>query len=288
MARLPNLVYIGPDKAGSSWLFKLFNVHPDIYVTPAKDIYFFDRYYDKGMDWYAKQFAGCENQKIVSEISHDYLYDEPAIARIKEHMPDAKLMVSLREPAERTFSAYLHLIKSGNFEGTFEEAIEAQPQVVDNSCYGKHINMVLKHFDVSQLCVAVFDDLKKSPQTYADKIFTDIGVSTMELPESVQEKSLPAGKSRSVLLTQGVRRMSNLFRDIGMPGIVGQMKSSKLVQKFLYRPYASGEKPKASEETKQSLREVFRPDVALLDETLGTNFSELWKYSATTGAEVLN
>ena len=52
---LPNLVYIGPDKAGSTWLFGLLNRHPDVFMTPAKDLYFFDRYYDKGIEWYAKQ-----------------------------------------------------------------------------------------------------------------------------------------------------------------------------------------------------------------------------------------
>ena len=48
MTRLPNFIYIGPDKAGSSWLHEMLIGHPEVYLTPAKDLYFFDRYYDRG------------------------------------------------------------------------------------------------------------------------------------------------------------------------------------------------------------------------------------------------
>ena len=46
--RLPNIVYIGPDKAGSSWLHTMLDHHRQVYVTEAKDLYFFDRFYDGG------------------------------------------------------------------------------------------------------------------------------------------------------------------------------------------------------------------------------------------------
>ena len=46
--RLPNLAYIGPDKAGSSWLHTMLDHHPQVYVTEAKDLYFFDRFYHRG------------------------------------------------------------------------------------------------------------------------------------------------------------------------------------------------------------------------------------------------
>ena len=49
MPTLPNLVYIGPDKAGSTWLFHLLTHHEDVFVTPAKDLYFFDRFFDNGL-----------------------------------------------------------------------------------------------------------------------------------------------------------------------------------------------------------------------------------------------
>lgn len=54
--QLPNFLYIGPDKAGSSWLHEVLIQHPEVFLSEAKDLYFFDRYYDRGMAWYASQF----------------------------------------------------------------------------------------------------------------------------------------------------------------------------------------------------------------------------------------
>ena len=117
MSVLPNLIYIGPDKAASTWFFQLFRAHPEIFVTPAKDVYFFDRYFDKGLDWYAQQFEGGEGHQVVAEISHDYLISPIAAERIRETLPNTKLMVCLREPCDRAFSCYLHMVKSGQFSG---------------------------------------------------------------------------------------------------------------------------------------------------------------------------
>ena len=190
MTVLPNLVYIGPDKAGSTWLFGLLSRHPDVFMTPAKDLYFFDRYYDKGIDWYARQFIGGEDRGVVGEISHDYLYDRDAAQRMRDHLPDAKLVVCLREPVERTFSGYLHLIKSGRFSGTFEQALEEFPGLIDRSRYGKHLQTYLQYFPSEQIYCAVFDDLQQSPQRFADQLFEALQLPTLELPREMQQKSL--------------------------------------------------------------------------------------------------
>ena len=67
MPRLPNFIYIGPDKAGSSWLHEVLIRHEQVFMPDAKDLYFFDRYYDRGVSWYATQFkdAGPGHQSSV-------------------------------------------------------------------------------------------------------------------------------------------------------------------------------------------------------------------------------
>ena len=56
MTRLPNFLHLGPGKSGSSWLHETLALHPEVYLSEAKDLYFFSRYYDRGVDWYRKQF----------------------------------------------------------------------------------------------------------------------------------------------------------------------------------------------------------------------------------------
>lgn len=72
--RLPNFIYIGLPKAASTWVFKPLATHPQVFTNPAKETYFFDRYYSRGVNWYASHFRGAANQRIVAEVCHDYLY----------------------------------------------------------------------------------------------------------------------------------------------------------------------------------------------------------------------
>ena len=79
---LPNCIYIGPGKTGSTWLFEFFKLRPDVYVTPAKDLYFFDKYFERGLEWYAKQFAAADGETVIAEICHDYIVSPLAAERI--------------------------------------------------------------------------------------------------------------------------------------------------------------------------------------------------------------
>jgi hypothetical protein len=187
-------------------------------------------------------------------------------------------MVCLREPCDRTFSCYLHLVKSGHFTGTFEEAIEAHPGLVRRSLYGRWIEQYLRHFSRSQLCFVTFDDLKRDSQRCADDLCQQLGVSNFELPPELFEKVLPAGRSRSPLLTRILKRGADLTRDIGLPGLVGRVKSSKLTQRLLYVPFRANERPQMPEDMKEKLGGLFRDDIAKLDDLLGTNLGRQWGY----------
>ena len=63
----PDFIYIGPDKAGSSWLHEVLLEHPQVFLTPAKGLYFFDRYYDRGLPWYVSQFDAARDRSRSSE-----------------------------------------------------------------------------------------------------------------------------------------------------------------------------------------------------------------------------
>ena len=248
-------------------------------MTPAKDLYFFDRFYQKGLQWYAQQFDEGAGYPVVGEISHDYLYSQVAAQRLRQDLPDARLMVCLREPCERTFSAYLHLVKSGHFRGTFEEALETFPGLVNRSQYGKHLAMYLDYFPREQVVCSVFDDLSTDPQLFADKLFGEIGLPSIPLSESLRGKALPAGQSRSVLLTQLLKRIADVVRSAGMPKLVGQVKTSPVVQRVLFRSYSDADKPRLTPQMRDRLRSIFAPDIEQLDRLMGTNLSRRWSYT---------
>jgi len=80
---LPNFLHIGPSKSGSTWLHEVLIGHPEVYLTQAKDLYFFNRYYDRGPGWYRSQFRSVQREhKIIGEVCPDYLSCGEAPERI--------------------------------------------------------------------------------------------------------------------------------------------------------------------------------------------------------------
>jgi hypothetical protein len=106
VTRLPTFLRIGQGKSGSSWLHETRALHPEVYLSEAKDLYFFGRYYDRGLDWYRTQFRSTRpGHRVVSQVCPDYVSCAEAPRRIRWCLgPDVRPMVTLREPTERAFS----------------------------------------------------------------------------------------------------------------------------------------------------------------------------------------
>jgi hypothetical protein len=278
--RRPNFLYIGPDKAGSTWLFRAMSWHPQIYMAPAKDLYFFDRYFQNGIDWYFKHFRAATDELVVGEISHDYLYSVEAASRIAEVLPDVRLMVCLREPVDRAFSAYLYLVKHGMFTGSFEDALVTwEHTLVQHSLYAKHLAAYVDRFPRSAIYVSMFDSLRSDSNQFVQELFTFLGVVPMELPEELRERTLSAARSRSVVLATLLKKAAFVARHIGLANLVGRLKMSKGLQRMLYGEYSDEERPRPHADTVKRLRERFADDVHRCDEMLGTNCAATWGYN---------
>ncbi len=235
----PNFLYIGPDKAGSSWLHEVLLRHPQVFMPEAKDLYFFDRYYDHGLSWYLPLFAPAGPQHdVVGEVCQDYLFHPEAAARIAESLGDeVRFMVTLRDPADRAFSSYLYMLKQGEQHGTFLEALESPGRGCSTTAgTPAGCSRFLDRFGRERLHVAVFDDLVADPQRFVDELLAFLQVAPMTLPDDLLDARLPAGRARSVLVSRAVRKASDLVRERGAANVIGRVKRSQLVQRVLYAP----------------------------------------------------
>lgn len=276
--RAPTFIHIGPSKSGSTWIFKILNWHPQVWMYPDKNLGFFSTRFDQGWDWYRSHFDPGPEDRAVGEVSHSYLVSPDAPARIRQYLPDAKLLVCLREPVSRTFSDYLDSIKNGKVDGSFEEALERKPSLIEKSAYGKHIARYLDHFPRDQLHIGVFDDMAQRPSQYAASVFDFIGVDALELPEEMFERVLPAGTPRSRAMADAAKRVSRFARRMGLRGLKGRLKTSDTVRTMLYRPYTDQNRPQINPDTRKRLRDMMADDVSRLDAVAGTNFTEIWGY----------
>jgi hypothetical protein len=278
---IPNFIYVGTSKAGSTWLYNALARHPEVYLAPSKGLYYFDQHFDRGAEWYLGHFAGAGDRPAVGELSHSYLSSPLAATRIAEFNPDMLLLVCLREPVDRAFSDYLDLVKNGQCNGPFSEALERFPRLLDRGRYGTHLQRYFDRFPREQILVSLFEDLHRDPQAYADEAFTFLGVRRLQLPPGDLRRRMPAGTPRSALVAAGAKSVSRLAKRSGLTRVRSRAKRSVLLRHALYRPYRD-DRPTIDPGLGVELRVRFAEEVFRLDSMLDRPVSELWGYSSAS------
>lgn len=278
MGRFPNFIYIGANKAGSTWLYDVLARHPDVYMAPGKGLYFFSKHHERGLDWYRSHFEDAGEEKIVGEISHSYMYSNDVWKRIAEMDPAIRLMVGLREPADRAFADYLDGVKNGLIHGDFETELESEPPFLQRSHYTRYLAPYVEQFGRDSIHVGIFDELSADPNAYARKIFAFLGIEELDLSHAQRQKMMPAGAPRSRLVTGLAKKASHTARSLGLRGLRGRIKRSRTVRNALYREFEADEKPRMLPETRARLRERFDEEVEQLDVLLGTSLRQTWGY----------
>lgn len=132
----PGFILIGAQRCGTTSLFRALTAHPQL-VPPTfrKGVNYFDLNYHRGPRWYRAHFpvagaarrrAGRQGTPVAFEASGYYLYHPFAAGRLGRDMPAAKLVVMLRDPVERAFSAYKHELARGFEQEDFATALAAE------------------------------------------------------------------------------------------------------------------------------------------------------------------
>lgn len=277
---LPNFLHLGPGKTGSTWLHEVLISHPEIYFTKAKDLYFFSRYYDRGLDWYSQQFRDARPEhKVVGEVSPEYLSFPEAAKRIRESLgPDIRLMVTLRDPVSRAFSSYLYLQKHGLAAPTFRETAEQVPTLIDEGRYATHLRRYLNDFDRKSLHIALFDDLEADPQAFLDDVTDWLGVGRHVVPAQELDARLPASRARWLALAAIAGRAATWVRGHDGADLVGRVKRSSVVQRLLYQPLGDT-KPTMSAEDVSYVRERLDQEIADAEQELGIELRKRWGWA---------
>jgi sulfotransferase family protein len=134
----PAFIMIGAQRCGTTSLFRALMAHPQV-VRPAfhKGVNYFDLNYYRGMRWYRGHFPIAEiarrrtpgpGDPVAFEASGYYMYHPFATERIARELPGVKLVVMLRDPVERAFSAYKHEYARGYEWETFDRALELEDE----------------------------------------------------------------------------------------------------------------------------------------------------------------
>jgi hypothetical protein len=129
LRRLPDALVIGAQRCGTSSLYRYLGRHPDVAPSLRKEVEYFSRRFDRGERWYRAHFALANGRRrLAFEATPDYLFHPLAAERAAAVVPGARLVVMLRDPVDRAWSHYHHMVALGHEPLDFESAIAAEDE----------------------------------------------------------------------------------------------------------------------------------------------------------------
>ncbi len=293
-SRLPNFLIVGAAKAGTTSVAGYLDQHPQIYMSPIKEPKYISSHFLKfplkgpGDDFveaftiknhydYLQLFRWARKNLAVGEASVENLYFyEQAIPVIKRTLGDVKIVVILRNPVDRAFSAYKMMLRDGREELDFEDALEEENErkkknweylwyYQDVGFYHDQVQAYLDNF--SQVKIALFDDLRSDGQAFMRDLYRFLGVNDHFRPK------IDVKVNSSGFLKNSFYRF--VFRATGFKGLLYKYLSLNGVPDnailSVVEAIRDGELEPVhlKTETREKLQEVYRTDVGKLQTLIG-------------------
>lgn len=168
----PFTLCIGPQRTGTSWLDRYMRFRGDVCLpTGVKEVFFFDRHYAKGADFYTAKFRPKPNHKIVMEAATTAFDHAHAPSRVFELCgPAVTLLCPLRHPVTRSYSLYRHFRRYGLVSGSLRQAVASIPQILTTSHYAEHLTRWGDHFGLENINFVFQEDLEADPDAFLRRL----------------------------------------------------------------------------------------------------------------------
>jgi hypothetical protein len=257
---LPAFICIGAQRTGTTWLYQCLKEHPEVYMPEKKELHFFNYNYSDGLESYCEHFRGAAAGKVIGEVTPGYYRDEEALVRIKEHIPDVKLIFIVRNPIERAYSQY-ELYYGTEKKMSFSDAYRDDPNLVDWGKYGKFLEDIYSKFDRDKVIVLDYRVLKDDPREFLQQVFSFIGVSPGFMPANLTKRY------NKVIYPRAQKLLNNL----GLQFLIELVKKTWVGD--LIRNRQKDNKLKMANRDFDYLAESFAGDVRKLGELLDSDYS---------------
>lgn len=298
MNKLPNFLVVGSAKSGTSTLYYQLLEHPEIYLPKErKELRFFSQMSDIKGPWgdhlntqitktfedYAAFFSDVRNEKVIGEVSPDYLYFyDKSIKNIQKYLSDTtKIVMILRNPIERAYSNYMHFHLDGREDLSFEDACkdEEKRQALswewaysykNIGLYYKQVKAYIDHFD--KVKVYLFDELIEDNKALLKDLYGFLDVDVNFVPNILNERynasGVPKNKILHLLLNESSNRM-NVIRNM-LKSLLPE-KSRQDIKRYLMN--RNLKKTEMRQETRTELADFYRQDVLMLQDLLQRDLS---------------
>lgn len=292
---------IGAARCGTTSLYHYLKQHQQVFLPNIKELNHFSRVesLDKedyelpkeetlhhtkiveDIEAYSALFHKAKSGQRKGDISPSYLWKKETARRIYEHNPDAKIIVSLRNPVHRAFSHYLMNVAVGyeSLEG-FEAALKADKNEIwgggnlylEWSSYFEGLNEFIKYFGRENVLILLFEDWIKNKPAMLTKLFSFLEINTdvhIDLEEQFNQK-----KGYKHLKTLNFFRNPKLkqpLKKIFPKALIGSLKE------LLFKPQDIDEQ--LSQELSESLHASFYEEVEQLQELTQLPLLKKWGFT---------
>jgi hypothetical protein len=274
---VPNFLIIGDVKAGSTSLWYYLRQHPEVCMPDEKELRYFA--YDeqnpyhvrahssrvKTYSEYLRHFEKCGNAKAVGEASPNYLRSPGAANRIKAKLPGVRLIVCLRNPADRLYSTYLMNYREGYTKKPFDEELFGRDAAfIKAQFYFLDLKRYFDRFAHNQIKIVLFDDLRKDAGSVVKYLYEFLDVDKSFAPSlAVQNEG---GIPKSLLWYKIFVRGKSLIGRFGAPP-AALRQLSKIIERRSLR------KTPLDPHIRRKILEVCEEDIRATQDLIGRDLS---------------
>ncbi len=297
MATLPNFLIIGAAKCGTTALFEYLEQHPEVFLCDPKEPNYLALGEERptfrgpgddvtinansivGWSRYQKLFSRAGNAKAIGEASVSTLYFPESIERIHTHLPNAKIICMLRQPAERAYSAFSFMHMRA-FEPCqqFTEALADEPRRIAErwhhiwhyrgmSNYHQQLLPYYNAFGRDRMRVYLFDDFKANPAAILRDCFQFLEIDPEFIP-SQEPSPHVSGMPKSRLL-QSLYSRARWARAL-LRSVVPKSMKRNLQKRFAKMNL---ERVPLDPQLRAELTDSFRTDILRLQDLLDRDLS---------------
>ncbi len=297
---MPNFFVVGAQKAGTTSLYHYLSQHPNVFMSPVKEPFFFnhhisptgrvikERFGGPGrharpkfadLGEYLGLFSGVGGETAVGEASVLYLCVPGTAERIERHAPGSRAVAILRDPADRAYSAFKYARRLGVEPlPDFSRALgEEERRVRENwawvfryrmrGLYHEQISRYLRVFGPERVGVWLYEDLMEDPVGVARGVFRFLGVDDSFAPDASSRHN-PASVPRGEAARMAIKLMNTT-----LPAVRKVVPSAYKVRHLANRRILTGESPPLDPEVRAELVEGYREDVLRLENLIGRDLS---------------
>ena len=282
--RKPNFFIVGAPRCGTTSLWAYLKGHPDIFMSPEKELYFFDsdlrvrKESAPALAEYLNHFSGAGDEKKVGEATPSYLRSQRAAKDIKAFCPGAQIIIMLRNPVDVMHSLHNSALDGSELNTDLEAALKADAERTGRERIGYREfadfpDQVQRYFDLfgrENVLTIVYDELRGNPSAVCQSVlhFLDVRANfAAEMPWINSNR-----QARNARLQMILRRPPPVLREIShvlmprwlRPRVQRVLANSNLVAK-----------PRAPMDPnlRRRLQREFEPKVAQLSKLIGRDLS---------------